>query len=304
VPVLNLHNENLHFLNKKLISWILFIILSLIWGSSFKLMKMGIVALSPYEVATIRILSAGLVLFPFGIQALKKLNRKEILYCLYTGLLGSFFPAYLFCIAETKIDGSLAGILNALTPFFVLLIGVVIFRATFSTYKYIGIAIGFLGICALFYAKGSIDFSNIAYSTLVVLSTMIYAVNVHLVSRRAKHLPPLTIASVAFTVLLLPCLIILFVVHYFDHPFTADIWKSTSASVVLGIIGTAVSSVLFYQLLKRAGSIFASMVTYAIPFVAILWGWFDGEYINLGQIASLGIVLIGVYMVNKPTKNL
>ena len=299
MPVFNLHNENLHFLNKKLISWILFILLSLIWGSSFKLMKVGLISLSPYEVATIRILTAGLLLLPFGIKELYKLKRKEILQCLYAALLGSFFAAYLFCVAETKIDGSLAGMLNALTPFFTILIGVIVFKAHFSIYKYFGIAIGFIGLCALFYAKGTVDVSNIAYSSLIVLATILYGTNVQMVSRHAKHIPPLTIVAVGFTLLIIPCVLILFTIGYFHHPYTKLILLSTGASAVLGIFGTAITSILFYKLIHYAGSIFASMVTYAIPVVAMFWGLYDGEYINVAQLAALGIVLIGVYIVNK-----
>lgn len=285
-------------------SWIVFIVLSLIWGSSFKLMKVGLVSLTPYEVATIRILSAGLLLLPFGIKQLRILKRKDILQCLYAALLGSFFAAYLFCLAETKIDGSLAGILNALTPFFTIIIGIVVFKAQFSLYKYFGIAIGFIGLCTLFYAKGTIDLSNITYSSLIVLATILYGINVQTVSRYAKHISPLTIAAVGFTILIIPCIVILFTLGFFNHGFTTPVLFSTGASAILGIFGTAITSILFYKLIQYAGSIFASMVTYAIPFVALLWGWLDGEYINLGQLGALCIVLVGVYIVNKPVKNL
>lgn len=265
-------------------------------------MKLGIVGLSPYEVATIRILSAGILLLPFGIRAIKKLRKKEILQCIYAALLGSFFAAYLFCVAEIKIDGSLAGVLNALTPFFTILIGVIIFKTQFSIYKYLGITIGFIGLCTLFYAKGTVDVSNISYSSLIVLATILYGINVQMVSKNIKHIPALTIVSVGFTALIIPCIIILFFIGYFSHIYTTPVLLSTIASAILGIMGTAISSILFYKLIQHAGSIFASMVTYAIPFVAMLWGWYDGEYINIGQIASLCIVLIGVYIVNKPER--
>lgn len=266
-------------------------------------MKVGLISLSPYEVATIRILTAGLLLFPFGIKKLYGLKRKEIAQCLYAALLGGFFAAYLFCVSETKIDGSLAGILNALTPFFTILIGVVVFKAHFSVYKYFGIAIGFIGLCALFYAKGTVDISNITYSSLIVLATILYGINVQMVSRRAKHIPPLTIAAVGFTLLVVPCALILFSIGYFSHPYTHRMLISTCASAVLGILGTAVSSILFYKLIHYAGSIFASMVTYAIPVVAMFWGLYDGEYINMAQIASLCVILVGVYIVNKKPSN-
>jgi drug/metabolite transporter (DMT)-like permease len=75
---------------------------------------------------------------------------------------------------------------------------------------------------------------------------------------------------------------------------------STIASSVLGILGTALASVLFYILVKKAGGLFASLVTYGIPFVAILWGVYYGEKVTYMQVIALGIILFGVYLANRP----
>ena len=110
----------------------------------------------------------------------------------------------------------------------------------------------------------------------------------------------LNIASLAFVFLIIPTIIILYFTGYFALPFTDKaVLVSTLASFVLGVLGTAVASILFYMLVKRAGTLFASMVTYAIPFIAVLWGLFYGEQITLLQVVSMGIILVGVYMVNK-----
>ncbi|MCA6489171.1 MAG: DMT family transporter, partial [Chitinophagaceae bacterium] len=106
------------------ISWLLFIVLCLIWGSSFYLMKVGMDQLSAYQVASLRMLTAGLVLVPFARKAWQSIPRNRVMLVMGSGLLGSFFPAYLFCLAETKIDSAIAGILNALTPLFTLLVGI------------------------------------------------------------------------------------------------------------------------------------------------------------------------------------
>ena len=103
-------------MDNKFINWTIFCILSIIWGSSFVLMKEGLTALSPYQVASIRMLSSGLILLPFAFNAFKKIPKEKLSLVVLSGILGSFIPAYLFCIAETKIDSSLAGILNSLTP--------------------------------------------------------------------------------------------------------------------------------------------------------------------------------------------
>jgi len=285
---------------EKVYNWGLFVILSIIWGSSFILMKAGMNALTPYQVASIRILSAGLVLIPFARKALQQIPRNKMFIVIISGLLGSFFPAYLFCIAETKIDSSLAGILNALTPFFVILLGMAFFKLKVHPKKNIGVLIGFVGLCLLIAPTGNIHLENFSYSLLILLATLLYGINVNLVGSRMQGIGSLNIASLAFVFLIIPCIIILYLTGYFSLSFTdKHVLTSTLASFVLGVMGTAIASILFYMLVKRAGTLFASMVTYGIPFIAVLWGVLYGEQVTILQIGCLGIILAGVYLVNK-----
>ena len=278
----------------------MFTILSLIWGSSFILMKAGMTTLTPYHVASIRILSAGLVLVPFARKALLQIPKNKILLVILSGLLGSFFPAYLFCIAETKIDSSLAGILNALTPLFAILVGISFFQLKANTQKIIGVLVGFAGLCLLIAPTGNISFEHFSYTLLVLLATLFYGINVNMVGRHMQGIGSLNIAALAFVFLVIPCIIILYFTGYFNLPLSnKDVMLSTLASFVLGAMGTAVASILFYMLIKRAGTLFATMVTYGIPFVAVLWGVWGGEQVTLMQVGCLGIILVGVYMVNR-----
>jgi drug/metabolite transporter (DMT)-like permease len=263
-------------------------------------MKAGMTRLTPYQVATIRILSAGLILIPFAYKALQQIPKNKMLLVIMSGLVGSFFPAYLFCIAETRIDSALAGILNALTPLFVILIGVLFFQLKTTTRKIIGVMIGFAGLCLLMAATKNISFENLSYSSLLLIATALYGLNVNLVARHMQGIGSLNIASLAFVFLIIPCIIILYLTGYFSLPLgDKPFLLATLASCVLGVMGTAVASILFYMLIKRAGSIFTSMVTYGIPFVAVLWGLYYGEEITVLQIGCLGIILAGVYMVNR-----
>ncbi|HEY8387697.1 MAG TPA: DMT family transporter [Parasegetibacter sp.] len=283
-----------------MVNWVIFILLSFIWGSSFMLMKEGMVGLSPYQVASIRMLSAGIILVPFAIRDLKKFPVKKTGLVILSGLLGSFFPAFLFCIAETRIDGSLAGILNALTPLCTLLLAVFFFKTPIPARKFVGIVIGFLGLCLLFIVRGNINLSYLSYSGLVILATLCYGANVNLVSKHLKEVGSFQIATYAFTILTIPSLIILILTGYFSMPLTSkEVLYATGASVVLGIFGTAVASILFYVLVKRAGIVFSSMVTYGIPFVAIFWGLLAHEEITLAQAGCLCIILFGVYITTK-----
>ncbi|MBE2230251.1 MAG: DMT family transporter [Chitinophagaceae bacterium] len=297
-------------MNNRLLSWLLFIALCIIWGSSFILMKWGMYdawqrpVLSPWQVAALRMLSAGLVMLPFLIRSLKNLPPATIRYVLLSGWLGSFFPAFLFCIAETRIDGALTGSLNSLTPLFVIITGVLFFRLQTSRAKITGVLTGLAGSALLLYANTSQPPAYLAYAGFVVLATLFYGFNVNMVHQRLKGVSSVQIAAIAFTGLIPPSLLVLLFTGYFSLPLTQSAYAlSTLASTVLGIFGTALASVLFYILVKKAGGLFASLVTYGIPFVAILWGVYYGEKVTWMQVIALSVILLGVYLANRPEKS-
>ncbi len=294
------------FISPRLLNWLLFVSLALIWGSSFILMKAGMQSLSAYQVAAIRMLSGGLILLPFAWKSFREIPPNKIWLIILSGFLGSFFPAFLFCIAETKIDSSLAGILNALTPLFTISIGALFFQLQVTATKIAGVVLGFIGLCLLFIVRGNLDFSYLSYSFLVILATLCYGINVNMVARHLKGIGSVSIASFAFACLIPPSLFILWKTGYFTDFSSTSIsttwWMSTFASIILGVMGTALASIIFYMLVKRAGTLFASLVTYGIPFVAIGWGLLFGESISILQIACLLIILAGVYLVNRNKK--
>lgn len=282
------------------ISWVIFIALSFIWGSSFILMKEGLKALTALEVAALRMLSAGVILLPFALQQLKQVPGRQLGIIILTGILGSFLPALLFCIAETRIDSALAGMLNALTPLFVIVIGMLLFDLRTPWIKIAGVLVGFTGMLLLVAARPVISGSNHAgYALLVVLATCCYGLNVNLVNRHLKHLPSLQIAAVSFGALIPAALVVLWAEGFWKKTAMPGIAWPVSAAVLLGVAGTAAATILFYQLLKRAGPLFSSMVTYGIPFIALGWGLVAGETITGLQIAGLLIILSGVYLANR-----
>ena len=264
-------------------------------------MKLGIKDLSAVQVASIRILSAGFVLLPFAFKAFKTIPKNKLSYVVASGLLGSFFPAFLYCIAETRIDSALAAVLNSFTPVFAIIIGASFFQLQVTKQKIVGIMIGFIGLILLpFASKKGIDFTDVSYSLLIILATVCYGINVNMVGRHLKEIQPLQIASVALSLLIVPCIIILFASNFFSLPLgNHSLLMAILASSVLGVFGTAMASVFFYMLVKSAGALFASLVTYGIPFVAIVWGLLYHESITVLQVLCLAIILGGVYLVNK-----
>lgn len=282
------------------LNWFLFVSLAIIWGSSFILMKLGIQDLTPVQVASVRIITSGVVLLPVAYRAFRRLNMKQQVYALVSGLLGSFFPAYLFCIAETRIDSALAGMLNALTPVFVIVIGVFFYRLPVSWQKLSGVAIALAGSVLLLFAQSG--FSGVEhplYAGMIVLATLCYGWNVNLVKKHLSHVNALDVVAVALVGSSVFSLWILMFTGFPEFSTHRGFLISLSSAAVLGMAGTALASVLFYRLIRHAGVVFASMVTYAIPVVAMIWGVIFREALGWMAVGCLCIILLGVYMANR-----
>ena len=285
-----------------MLSWVLYLVLCLIWGSSFLLMLIGLEKLNAWQVAAIRLFSAGVILLPFAWKVMQRIPKEKISYIILSGFLGSFFPAFLFCLAETKLDSSFAGTLNSLTPIFVLIVGASFFQLKVNQRQVLGILISFTGSILLFLSKSG-KTGDLMYIGFIVLATFLYGLNVNMVSRKLKEVASFDIAVLAFSFLTIPSLVILltFQTHQLNLSDSQTLW-SVLASAGLGIAGTTVASILFYILLKRAGGVFASTVTYGIPFVAIGWGLVYKEKITLAVLLSLLLILLGILITNLKEK--
>ncbi len=288
-------------MGKGFLNWFIFILLSIIWGSSFIMMKEGLLHLSAFQVASLRIIFSGIVLLPAAIKHYKSIPKNKVLIIFLSGVLGSLLPAYLFCVAELGIDGALAGTLNSLTPIFVIITGALFFSSKTSANKIFGICIAFAGSILLLLSKGNMQESqNLVYVSYVVLATIFYGFNVNMVHKYLKDTGSIQIASVALTLNAIPALIVLYFTGYFNLPLSdSGILYSTGHAALLGILGTALASIIFYVLIKRAGAVFSSMVTYGIPIVANFWGIIYGEEVGLKQFGCLALILLGVYLANR-----
>jgi drug/metabolite transporter (DMT)-like permease len=295
-------------MSNKFISWAIFIILCFIWGSSFKLMHDSQQGLSASQVAALRIFSAGLVFVPFAFFHFAKIPKNKLGFVILSAIFGNLLPAFLFAIAIIKLDSSLAGILNSLTPICVVVVGIFFFKDKIGSQKIIGVLTGFLGlvlltVLPLFLDKKSISFDNIGYTLLIVLATFLYGINVNMVGHYLKGVNPIHVATVSIAFMTIPAGIILWQQGFFHLNFhDIRVRNSIWGSVGLGIGGTAIATALFYILVQRAGILFASLVTYGIPFIALLWGFIDGEKITWIKPLCLGVILLGVYLANLPDK--
>ena len=288
--------------NDKLVSWGIFVLLCIIWGSSFILMKASKNELTWAQIASLRIFSAGIVMLPFAFFHFSRIPLKKIPLVIISAICGNLLPAYLFAGAIAKnIDSGLAGILNSLTPICVVVIGILFFRSKIENRKILGVIIGFAGLALLtLAAEKGISFENIEYTLWILLATILYGFNINIVANYLKDINPVQIAVVSLAFMIIPTGIVLWVGDFLQLPFEDDATLlAVINSVMLGVAGSAIATALFYVLVKKAGALFASLVTYGIPFVAVTWGFIFGENITPLQIGCLGIILSGVYLANR-----
>ena len=294
-------------MKQNLKSWLLLLLLACIWGSSFILMKKGMFTssgeaiFSAPQVASLRILLAALVLFPFAIPSLKKLfHRKNAWRFLSVGLSGNLIPAFLFTYAETGISSGLAGMLNSFTPIFTLLVGVLLFQIKAKLFQVIGAVIGTAGIFLLVILGKSASFTgNMEQIIAVIIATLLYGLSLNLIKHKLAGFTSIEITSLSFASILIPSA---FAFFYFQTP--AVMFTNPAAGPaflyisILGIIGTAMAVFLFNGIIKKSSALFASSVTYLIPIVAVIIGLSFSEEITYNQVGAMVIVLLGVFIVN------
>ncbi|QQL51158.1 DMT family transporter [Mucilaginibacter ginkgonis] len=281
--------------------YLFYFILVLTWGSSFILMKYGLQFFTPPQVATIRQVSALVVLGGLAIFNVRKIPVKKLKYVVLSGLLSMFIPAYLFCYAESGLSSAIAGVLNALTPAFTVIISIMFYKQAVQRGQIIGMIIGFAGVLLLilFTASGSVSLNHFAF--FAIAATVCYGININMVKVHLHDVNPIHTTTVAVASAGIVAIIYLFLSSGIPHLYINDANKiPLLASVTLGVFGTAIAQLLFYQLIKKASALFASTITYALPIVAIFWGVLDGEDLGIWHYAGMVLIIIGILIIRQP----
>lgn len=282
-------------------AWLLLLLLALIWGSSFILIKKGLIAFAPDQLAAIRIASAGFVLLPFLLRRFRTVQRHHWPKLVSVGLVGSFIPAFLFAFAQTQLASGVTGVLNTFTPLATLIIGVVIFRQLVAMQQWVGVFIGLGGTVILITANASGALQFNAYALLIIVATICYGLNLNLIKHHIPDLSALTITGVSLFLVAPPALIYLLAATPFVEQVTTqpDAIFPLSAILVLGIIGTAMALVIFNTVVKMTDTTFTSSVTYLIPIVALILGVMDGEPFLIEHAVGMAAILVGVFIANR-----
>jgi drug/metabolite transporter (DMT)-like permease len=279
--------------------WLYLSLLAMIWGSSFILIELGLDALNPFQLGSLRIIFAAIFLLSISFRSLPKIPRHQWKYVALAGLFGNFVPAYFFAIAETEISSSVTAILNSLTPVNALILGVSFFGLAVQRAQAIGVTVGLAGTILLI-LSGAIDnpARNYWFAGFVLVATLCYATNVNLVKRYLSDLSPMAITAGNFAVMLIPAIIILCCSGPLDVGNPA-VQRSALFVMILGIFGTGIANVIFYRLIQMSSPVFATQVTYLIPIVACGWGVYYGEVLTAWQLVGAAIILVGVYLAGK-----
>ncbi len=281
--------------------WLILIILAFVWGSSFILMKKALLGVNQVQLGALRILITAVFLLLIGFKSLKKIKRRHWKYIIYTAILGTFFPAFLFAFALKELDSSIAAILNSLTPFNTFIFGVLFFGFVFKKRQLIGVFIGLVGTLLLILKGASLNPNqNYWYVLLVMIASIGYALNVNMIKKYLSDLNALSITTGNFLVMILPTFFVLYYSDFFsEFTMTETQMASLGYISILAILGTGIAKILFNKLIQISTPVFSSSVTYLIPMVAVFWGLVDGEKLSFVQLVAGCIILLGVYIVNK-----
>ena len=287
--------------DRKFDQYAILLILALIWGSSFILMKKGLESFNFVQVGALRIFAAAVFLLLISFRRLKRVKKEHIKSLVVVGVFGNLLPAFLFTKAQTGINSSLAGILNSLTPVFVLLIGILFYKSKVGYLNMAGLLVALIGSVGIIYKPDIFMLTDKSYyAVFIIVATFFYGISTNEIKYKLSGLDGLTMSVAAFTMILPAAAVYLF----WDTTFLSTAVKSENlyalgAILILALFSSAIAVPVYNLLIKSTSAIFASSVTYLIPVVAIFWGIADNETLTLFQLFCIVVVLIGVYLVNK-----
>ncbi len=289
--------------HKSSLAWFLLILLSLVWGSSFILIKKALVSFDGMQVGAGRIVIAFLAFTPIFTYRFKDIDWSKFKWFLIVGLCGSGLPSFLFAIAQLHISSAIAGVMNSLTPIFTFILAILIFRHKFSIVQLLGIIAGFAGVICIFLTNSGTE-NNVPlfYGSLIILATLLYGISANTVGHFLKETDPIIISTISF-ILIGPFVLVYLLNTDFLYQISTHEYgyRSLGALMILSIVGTFGANILFFILVQITDAVFSTTVSFLIPFVALFWGFLDGEELHLLHIIALLLILSGLYLIKKKT---
>jgi len=297
----SISGQNSPHFNVQRQDWAILLLLSVVWGSSFILIKKGLVAFTPTEAALLRIEITSLIFVPiYFMMAKGKMTRRQIFWAASVGVLGSGLPGFLFAFAETSVPSSIAGMLNSLTPIFTWTLGLLFFKMVYTRNHLLGVTMGFVGAVFIIAFEPNFTLQVDPYTLLIVVASASYALSGNIVKTHLQNVHHITLSSIAFIIIGIPATIYSFRTEmYVKIVQDPQALYSLTAIGLLSLFGTVIANILFYRLIQRTNQIFATSVAYIIPIMALGWGLVDGESLQWPHLVGMVFILLGVWVLRK-----
>lgn len=280
--------------------YLLLITLSLIWGASFFFIKVLLTYYNPFAIVFFRSLFGVIVVLIIMLMTKKKIipPKAPWLLILIVGIFNSVFPWSLISFSETLLSSSMASILNATTPIWTVLVGILFFKTKVQPIQWAGIIIGFVGIFVLL----DIDISQLQidnfYGFLGMISaTFFYGLSAQMSRRYFSELSSFQIALFTLITSTVITSIIVPITGSYHWNYLIENPKTLLSFIGLGGFGSGIAYLIFYYIIQKGSAEFASLVTYLVPISALVWGVaILSESVKVSMILGLILILVGVYV--------
>ena len=277
-------------------NFLLAIVTSSIWGSSFLMIKYSLEELNPSDIAIYRILIGALFINIF-VRAKENIVKADHVKIFIISFFWMALPFYMFGIAEQTITSSLAGLINGSTPIFVAFIAVVFYKLEVTKIQILYIFTGFIGVGLISLSEGIGDISFEIGFLYALIASISYGIAVNMVEPLIKKYDSLIVIKIVIRYALLLSLIMLGTTASFKIP-TVEV--SLIPMLILGIGGTGIAFLTYYKLLESVGRISSSFIVYMIPIFSIFFGYqFLNEITNSIQFVGMGVILSSAFMYSR-----
>ncbi len=286
----------------KLREWGAFVLLGLIWGTSFLWIKIALREIGPFMLVGLRLLFGviGLLAIMAATRSAFPRSRRVLLAFLFASVVQTALPFVLISWGETRIDSGLASILNGTVPLFTIVIAHFwLHDEKISASRIVGLVVGFIGVVLLVSRDmGPQGFRGNILGQLAVLGAAIsYAIGITFARRHLRGQSPIVQSA---TVLVFADALVWMVAPAMESPLIVPRLPMTWLALVwLGLLGSCAAYVLYFYLINTWGATRASVVTYVLPVVGLALGIiFLGERLDVQLLLGSLLVVAGIAVVN------
>jgi drug/metabolite transporter (DMT)-like permease len=277
-------------------------LLSLIWGGSYYFIKILLHDFGPITIAFLRssfgLVTITMIMFIFR----KPFQLKNIPWIAMTvmALINTAIPWAIIGFSETRLTSSMTAVLNATTPLWAVMVGILFFKSKINRYQILGMIVALIGLIVLLGLNPvSIISVDILGFICMLVASLFYAIGSHLSKRLSNGL---SMYQITFGTLLCCMVASGSAALPIEQPsFSALLSVSNVAALIgLGVFGSGIAYIIFYFIVQKGSPEFATMVTYLIPATALIWGYVMlNEKIQLSLLTGLALILCGVFLASR-----